>query len=78
MFERFNIFKRIKDPMDPRISLISRVKLKLKGSLYVGEKGKSGIPYYLFECPHHGLVESYPQGYHKRLECPLCRYPQPA
>jgi len=30
------------------------------------------LPFYRFECPIHGEVESYPHGYSRRLECPVC------
>jgi len=62
--------------MDPRISLLNRLKMQLSGYLYVGEKRRDGwrgpLPHYVFECPVHGLVESYPHGYGGRLECPRC------
>ena len=62
--------------MDSRINLLNRLKLRLQGYLYLGEEeGESwdeALPYYLFECPIHGMVKSYPKGYDRRLECPLC------
>lgn len=62
--------------MDPRISLLNRLKMQLSGYLYVGERSRDGwrgpLPHYVFECPVHGLVESYPHGYEQRLECPRC------
>jgi hypothetical protein len=62
--------------MDPRISLLNRLRMQLSGYLYVGERSRDGwrgpLPHYVFECPVHGLVESYPHGYEQRLECPRC------
>jgi len=62
--------------MDPRISLLNRLKMQLSGYVYVGERKRDGwrspLPHYAFECPVHGLVESYPHGYDQRLECPRC------
>jgi hypothetical protein len=62
--------------MDPRISLLNRLRMQLSGYVYVGERSRDGwrgsLPHYVFECPVHGLVESYPHGYEQRLECPRC------
>ena len=62
--------------MDPRISLLNRLRMQLSGYVYVGERKSDGwrspLPHYAFECPVHGLVESYPHGYDQRLECPRC------
>lgn len=58
--------------MDKRISLIESIKLRLNKCLYIGEKETPNLNYYIFKCPKHGLVESYPHGYYGRLECPFC------
>jgi hypothetical protein len=62
--------------MDRRISLLNRLRMQLSGYVYVGERSRDGwrgsLPHYVFECPVHGLVESYPHGYDGRLECPRC------
>ena len=62
--------------MDKRLKLLERIKLQLNGYLYLGEQTKDGwsssLPFYLFKCPKHGLVESYAKGYDDRLECPKC------
>ena len=62
--------------MDNRINLLNKLKLRLQGYIYLGVEIKEGwkesLPYYLFECPIHGIVKSYPKGYDQRLECPLC------
>ncbi|MBN2336346.1 hypothetical protein JXL21_12365 [Candidatus Bathyarchaeota archaeon] len=62
--------------MDPRISLLDRLKLQLRGYVYLEERiepdWKEPLPFYAFKCPVHGLVESYPQGYEKKLVCPKC------
>jgi hypothetical protein len=62
---------------DPRIKFLERLKLKLKGYVYIGEKQidghKDSLSYYAFECPIHGLVSDFPHGYRQRLECPTCK-----
>ena len=62
--------------MDPRISLINRLKLQLNGYIYVEDRIKPGwrepLPFYLIKCPVHGYVESYPHGYDKKIICPIC------
>ena len=62
--------------MDPRISLINRLKLQLNGCVYVENRIKPGwresLPFYLIKCPVHGYVESYPHGYDKKIICPMC------
>ena len=62
--------------MDPRIRLLQRLRLQLSGYVYVGDRQRDGwkgaLPHYAFQCPVHGLVESYPHGYEQRLECPRC------
>ena len=58
------------------LSLIEKIVLKLNSAVYVGHRtrpGSSGsLPFNIFQCPVQGLVENYPQGYHGRLDCPLC------
>lgn len=58
------------------LKFLERLKLKLKGYVYLYEDEKDGwkqpIPIFLIECPVHGLIESYPQGFDNRLSCPLC------
>jgi len=62
--------------MDPRISLLNRLKLQLTGYVYVEDRIKPGwtesLPFYLIKCPVHGYVESYPHGYEKKIVCPKC------
>ena len=62
--------------MDPRISLLNRLKLRLSGYVYVEDRIELGwrepLPFYLFKCPVHGYVESYQHGYDKKLVCPKC------
>jgi len=56
--------------------MLQRLKLQLSGYVYVGDRQRNGwrgaLPHYAFQCPVHGLVESYPHGYDGRLECPMC------
>ena len=62
--------------MDPRISLINRLKLELRGYVYLEDRiepdWKGSLPFYIFKCPVHGYVESYPHGFEKKLVCPRC------
>jgi hypothetical protein len=62
--------------MDNRIQLLDRLKLQLGGYVYLGEKMKVGwkeaLPHYAFNCPSHGLVETYVRGHRKKLICPKC------
>ena len=62
--------------MDKRIGLINRLKLRLSGHIYVEDRiepdWKEPLPFYIFKCPLHGYVESYPHGYEKKLICPKC------
>jgi transcription initiation factor IIE alpha subunit len=62
--------------MDPRISLLNRLKLRLRGYVHVEDRIEIGwrkpLPFYLFKCPVHGYVESYQHGYNNKLVCPKC------
>jgi hypothetical protein len=62
--------------MDPRIGLIDRLKLRLRGYVYLEDRIKpdwrTPLPFYLFRCPIHGYVEGYPRGYDDTLICPVC------
>ena len=62
--------------MDSRIKLLERLKIQLKGHIYLGEEIKAGwkepIPYYMFKCPKHGYVKNYAKGHDEILECPEC------
>ncbi len=55
---------------------LRRLELKLFGYAYIGHRRQPGwkgpLPFYAFKCGVHGLVEDYPHGYNKRLDCPLC------
>ena len=65
------------ESLDPRIKLLERLKLHLKGHVYVGdrvkEEWKEPIPHYAFKCPKHGIVVDYLHGYRQRLDCPICK-----
>ena len=58
------------------LPLLRRLQLKLIGYAYIGHRRQPGwkgpLPFYAFSCGVHGLVEDYPHGYNKRLDCPLC------
>ena len=61
--------------MDSRLKLLDRLKIRLQGNLYLGDKVEEGwkepVPLYMFKCPIHGYVESTVHG-RARLECPEC------
>ena len=58
------------------LPLLSRLQLKLFGYAYVRHRRQPGwrglLPFYAFKFGVHGLVEDYPHGYNKRLDCPSC------
>lgn len=62
--------------MGIELSLKDKLKLRIRGSLYVGHKKKDEwtdeFPFYVFKCPIHGLVEDYPHGWKETLSCPKC------
>jgi hypothetical protein len=62
--------------MDTRIKLLDRLKIQLRGHLYVGDELREGwkepAPVYMFKCPIHGYVKSVVRGFNERLECPEC------
>ena len=66
------LYETVYDFMDPRITLIDR----LRGYIYLEDRTEpdweDSLPFYLFKCPIHGYVESYPHGYKKKLVCPKC------
>ncbi|GAG10014.1 unnamed protein product [marine sediment metagenome] len=59
------------------LNLWQRFKLWASGQVYVGHRTRPGwsgsLPFYAFQCPVHGIVENYPHGYSRRLDCPLCQ-----
>ena len=58
------------------MSLLQRLKLKLTGYFYVGDRQRNGwkgpLPFYAFMCSTHGLVENYPHYHEQLLLCPKC------
>ena len=61
---------------ESNLPLLRRLQLRMLGYAYVGHRRRPGwrgsLPFYVFKCNVHGLVEDYPHGYSKRLDCPLC------
>ena len=53
--------------MDYRLTLLNKIKLKLRRHLLVGEERKNGwkdsLPVYAFKCPKHGLVKNHVKGF---------------
>jgi hypothetical protein len=62
--------------MQEEVDLLGRVIIKLTGKKYIGEEAREGwkkpLPHYLFICPVHGLVKSYPSTHKQVLICPKC------
>lgn len=58
------------------LSLVQRVKLRWTGWVYVGDRTREGwsgnLPFYVFRCEEHGLIESFPQTHREYLSCPFC------
>jgi len=56
------------------LSLYKRIQLRIWGRVYLEErwheKWKTNVPYYLVNCPEHGLFEDHPHG--RWLKCPVC------
>ena len=66
-----------KIPLDyAELSLSQRIKLRLSGFVYVGDRMEKGwsntLPYYAFRCSKHGIKFGYPVGFAKSLLCPEC------
>ena len=57
------------------LPLHKRIKLRIFGMVYLEdrwhEEWKVNVPYYLVNCPEHGLFEDYPHG-RGWLRCPKC------
>jgi hypothetical protein len=53
-----------------------KIKLKIFGKVYMGNKKRSGwnnsLSFYAFRCLLHGVQFSYPTGYYEKLICPEC------
>jgi hypothetical protein len=63
--------------LSSKISSYQILKLRLSGSVYIGDfmlPGWSGeLPFYAFKCEEHGFVVNYPEGHEEILRCPFCR-----
>ena len=60
-----------------KLTGLQKLRLMIVGRVFVGMKKKphwtkGKLPFYLFRCPKHGLVEDYPQGRYDQLRCPEC------
>ena len=62
--------------LSSKISSYQILKLRLSGSVYIGDfklPGWSGeLPFYAFKCDEHGFVVNYPEGHDEILRCPFC------
>ena len=62
--------------LSSKISSYQILKLRLSGSVYIGDfklPGWSGeLPFYVFKCDEHGFVVNYPEGHDEILRCPFC------
>ena len=63
------------DFAERRLNLIEKLKIQLKGHIYIGNEKREGwkeaAPFYMFKCPVHGYVKNAIKG-RERLECPEC------
>ena len=63
--------------MGIKIPAYKRWEAQLGVTVFLGyyrRPGWSGaLPFYLWECPKHGLVVDYPHGHKQALSCPKCR-----
>ena len=85
------MLQELKDEFDIVPTAIQKAQVKVRGMVKVGKFKRVGwnstLPFYLFECPIHGLVYDYPHGYWapwkgtirvevngilSQLYCPLC------
>ena len=74
-----------------KLNLFQKIILKLQGHVFIENRTRPGwsgsLPFYMFWCPIHGLVEDYAHGYWdigkgtipvkedgvvSQLICPLC------
>ena len=53
--------------------IMASIGIKVYLGHYQREGWEGPLPFYLFECPIHGLVYDHARGFRKRLECPHCR-----
>jgi hypothetical protein len=62
--------------MEPELSLIQQIQLLITGSAPTETRRRPGwkgeLQFYAFRCPVHGIVENYPQGHSRTLNCPIC------
>lgn len=60
------------------LSFIQRIKMRLLGSVKVGDRKEEGwisnLPFYAFRCRTHGLQYGYLAGFAKLLICPECSH----
>jgi len=68
--------KAIKEVKETEMNFTQRIQMRLNGYIYIGHRKKpewkAPLPFYLFKCPVHGMVQSYPHGYNQKLLCPYC------
>ena len=63
--------------MKLKLTGLQKLRLMIGGRVYVGMKKKphwtkGKLPFYVFRCQKHGLVEDYPHGWEDDLSCPEC------
>lgn len=58
------------------LSLSQRITLRWRGRVYVGDQTREGwsgsLPFYVFRCREHGLIEDYLHGLYENLSCEFC------
>ena len=72
-----DIRSKVQLPFDySAFGFAQRIKLRLFGFVYVGDRREKGwnttLPYYAFKCKKHGIQYGYSVGFAKLLLCPEC------
>ena len=59
-----------------KLTKLQKKLAELGIKVYLGKHSKPGwrgdLPFYACKCSEHGVYVTYPQGYLKRLSCPMC------
>ena len=70
------IKEAVEEVKETEQTFAQRIRMRLNGYIYIGHRIRPGwrapLPFYLFKCPVHGMVQNYPMGYAEILRCPLC------
>jgi hypothetical protein len=67
------------EALTPKLSILQTIEISLFGSISIGraklnEHWIGEAEFFAFRCKEHGIVSSYPQGFERRLVCPICKW----